>query len=59
MKSKTNDYIEHDLWILDLISDSVCYMYGTPGVYGVVSENKTAAEGINIFLSGFDKKKKK
>jgi ATP-binding cassette subfamily E protein 1 len=45
--------VEHDLSILDLVSDHVCMFYGKPSVYGVVTAPFTAGEGINIFLSGF------
>lgn len=29
--------VDHDLSILDYISDQVCCMYGSAGAYGVVS----------------------
>lgn len=51
-----NNYIilvEHDLSILDYLSDFVCMLYGEPAGYGVVSMPSAVREGINIFLSGF------
>ncbi|KAJ2834947.1 Fe-S cluster-binding ribosome biosynthesis protein [Coemansia furcata] len=44
--------IEHDLAVLDYLSDFVCMLYGTPSVYGVVTMPFSVREGINIFLSG-------
>mmetsp|Transcript_56005 Transcript_56005/g.114469 ORF Transcript_56005/g.114469 Transcript_56005/m.114469 type:complete len:602 (+) Transcript_56005:1992-3797(+) len=44
---------EHDLSILDYLSDSVCCLYGKAGVYGVVSVPYSVKEGVNIFLSGY------
>ena len=29
--------VEHDLSVLDYLSDYICVLYGTPGVYGVVT----------------------
>ena len=45
--------VEHDLSLLDYISDFVCCLYGIPGVYGVVTMPFSVREGINVFLSGF------
>jgi ATP-binding cassette subfamily E protein 1 len=45
--------VEHDLSILDYLSDFVCCLYGTPGAYGVVTLPFSVREGINIFLDGF------
>jgi ATP-binding cassette subfamily E protein 1 len=50
-----DDYVivvEHDLSILDYLSDFVCVLYGKPAVYGVVSLPASVREGINIFLDG-------
>ncbi|KAJ2058364.1 Fe-S cluster-binding ribosome biosynthesis protein [Coemansia sp. S146] len=52
---ESNNYviaIEHDLAVLDYLSDFVCMLYGTPSVYGVVTMPFSVREGINIFLSG-------
>lgn len=54
--SRTNKYIivvEHDLSVLDYLSDFICVLYGTPGAYGVVTLPFSVREGINIFLDGF------
>lgn len=45
--------VEHDLSVLDYMSDFVCVLYGVPGVYGVVTMPYGVREGINIFLDGF------
>lgn len=45
--------VEHDLAVLDYLSDFVCCLYGKPGVYGVVTMPFSVREGINIFLDGF------
>ncbi|KAK3737854.1 hypothetical protein QZH41_015781 [Actinostola sp. cb2023] len=53
----TNDkyiiVVEHDLSVLDYLSDFICCLYGTPGAYGVVTMPFSVREGINIFLDGF------
>merc|ERR1712198_476976 len=45
--------VEHDLSVLDYLSDFVCCLYGVPGAYGVVTLPSGVREGINIFLDGF------
>ena len=45
--------VEHDLSVLDYLSDFVCCLYGQPGGYGVVTLPFSVREGINIFLAGF------
>ncbi|MFH1256150.1 MAG: ribosome biogenesis/translation initiation ATPase RLI [Candidatus Diapherotrites archaeon] len=45
--------IEHDLAVLDYLSDFTHIFFGTPAVYGVVSSPKTVRAGINEFLEGF------
>ncbi|KAJ9070113.1 Fe-S cluster-binding ribosome biosynthesis protein [Entomophthora muscae] len=44
--------VEHDLSVLDYLSDYVCVLYGIPGVYGVVTLPYGVREGINVFLDG-------
>jgi ATP-binding cassette subfamily E protein 1 len=44
---------EHDLAIIDYLSDQICVFYGEPGVYGVVSHVHGVRTGINIYLQGF------
>ncbi|CAA7016763.1 unnamed protein product [Microthlaspi erraticum] len=45
--------VEHDLSVLDYLSDFVCCLYGKPTAYGVVTLPFSVREGINIFLAGF------
>jgi len=45
--------VEHDLAVLDYLSDFICCLYGVPGAYGVVTMPFGVREGINIFLAGF------
>jgi len=52
---KEDDYyiiVEHDLAILDYISDFVCLLTGQAGAYGVVSAPFNVRDGINIWLDG-------
>jgi ATP-binding cassette subfamily E protein 1 len=50
---KTVIVAEHDLAILDYLSDQICIFYGEPGVYGVVSNIHGVRTGINIYLQGY------
>ncbi|MFX0107598.1 MAG: ribosome biogenesis/translation initiation ATPase RLI [Candidatus Hodarchaeota archaeon] len=50
---KTVVVVEHDLSILDYVSDLVCMFYGTPGAYGIVSHPHGTRVGVNIFLDGY------
>lgn len=50
---KTIVIAEHDLAIIDYLSDQICVFYGTPGVYGVVSHVHGVRIGINIYLQGY------
>lgn len=45
--------IEHDLSMLDYISDELYIIYGKAGAYGIVSKPLTILEGINMYLSGY------
>jgi ATP-binding cassette subfamily E protein 1 len=44
---------EHDLAILDYLSDQVCILYGEPAVYGVIAAPQSVRTGINIYLNGY------
>ena len=44
---------EHDLAIIDYLSDQICVFYGEPSVYGVVSHVHGVRTGINIYLQGY------
>ena len=50
---KTVIVAEHDLAIIDYLSDQICVFYGEPGVYGVVSNVHGVRTGINIYLQGY------
>ncbi len=45
--------IEHDLAVLDYVSDLVHIIYGVPGVYGIVSQPYGVRVGINHYIRGF------
>jgi ATP-binding cassette subfamily E protein 1 len=45
--------VEHDLTILDYISDYVSVVYGEPGVFGIFSKVYSVGSGINNFLIGY------
>ncbi|MBI5223058.1 ribosome biogenesis/translation initiation ATPase RLI [Candidatus Micrarchaeota archaeon] len=44
---------EHDLTILDYVSDYVYLVYGEENVYGVVSHVKNVRSGINEYIEGY------
>jgi ATP-binding cassette subfamily E protein 1 len=44
---------EHDLAMLDYLSDEVYLVYGQPSSYGVVSHGHPTRSGINDYLTGF------
>jgi ATP-binding cassette subfamily E protein 1 len=52
-QGKTVVVVEHDLSILDYVSDLVCIFYGKPGAYGIVSHPHGTRVGVNIFLDGY------
>jgi ATP-binding cassette subfamily E protein 1 len=52
-QQKTVIVAEHDLAIIDYLSDQICVFYGEPGVYGVVSHVHGVRTGINIYLEGY------
>ncbi len=56
-KNKNNNtavlLVEHDLLILDYMTEMVYLMYGEESVYGVVSLPKATRTGINTYLSGY------
>lgn len=45
--------VEHDLTLLDYLSDFIHIVYGEPGAYGIVSGLQATKLGINNFLEGF------
>ncbi|KAI3378126.1 hypothetical protein SNEBB_007071 [Seison nebaliae] len=44
--------VEHDLSVLDYLSDYISILYGSPGHYGVVTKPSSVRDGINMFLDG-------
>ena len=53
LAQKTVIVAEHDLAIIDYLSDQICIFYGEPGVYGIVSNVHGVRTGINIYLEGY------
>jgi len=45
--------VEHDLAILDFLSDQMNILFGIPGAYGVVSSKYSTLRGINSYLVGY------
>jgi ATP-binding cassette, sub-family E, member 1 len=45
--------VEHDLIILDYMTDMIHILYGQEGVYGIVSHPRQSRAGINTYLSGY------
>jgi ATP-binding cassette subfamily E protein 1 len=45
--------IEHDLALLDYLSDYIHIIFGKAAAYGAISSPKTVRNGINEFLHGF------
>jgi len=52
-KEKAVVVVEHDLAVLDYMSDYIHVFYGTSGAYGVVSKPKGVRNGINEYLAGY------
>lgn len=45
--------VEHDLTLLDFLSDYIDVLYGEPAAYGIVSKVLSTKVGINVFLDGY------
>jgi len=45
--------VEHDLTLLDYLSDYIEILYGEPAAYGIVSGVLSTKVGINVFLDGY------
>ncbi len=45
--------IEHDLILLDYMTDFIHIIYGEQAAYGIVSKVKSSKTGINIYLDGY------
>ena len=45
--------VEHDLTLLDYVSDFIEVLYGVSSAYGIVSNILSTKVGINVFLDGY------
>ena len=45
--------VEHDLTLLDYVSDFIEVLYGVSSAYGIVSNVLSTKVGINVFLDGY------
>lgn len=45
--------VEHDLTVLDYLSDFIEVLYGEPAAYGIVAGVLSTKVGINVFLDGY------
>ncbi len=45
--------VEHDLTLLDYLSDFIEIIYGEPAAYGIVANVLSTKVGINVFLDGY------
>lgn len=52
-KGKTVIVVEHDLLILDYLTDYLNIFYGQQGSFGAVSGVKSSKEGVNAYLHGY------
>jgi ATP-binding cassette subfamily E protein 1 len=52
----TNKYVivvDHDISMIDYITDEINIIYGTPNAYGVCSNSLTGLAGTNSYLAGY------
>lgn len=52
-QGKTVIVVEHDLLILDYLTEYLNVFFGAAGAYGLVSGLKSSANGVNAYLDGF------
>jgi ATP-binding cassette subfamily E protein 1 len=52
-KEKYVVIVDHDLALLDYVSDAIAVVYGDPGAYGIFTRPESVRTGINIFLDGY------
>ena len=52
-ETKSVIVIEHDLAILDYVTDNIHIMYGSPNAYGIVSQKLAVRNAINTYLDGY------
>ena len=53
LEGKTVFVVEHDLIVLDYLSDYVHVVFGARGAYGIISNSKGVRVGINEYLGGY------
>ncbi|BDC36440.1 MAG: ribosome biogenesis/translation initiation ATPase RLI [Candidatus Methanoliparum thermophilum] len=55
MLSQSNNVliVEHDLAILDLLTDTIQIIYGEPGVYGITTKPIGSRSAINQYIDGY------
>ncbi|MGC8661068.1 MAG: ribosome biogenesis/translation initiation ATPase RLI [Nitrososphaeria archaeon] len=53
-RGRSGIVIDHDLMIIDLISDSIIVFSGTPNVHGAAIGPLPKREAMNVFLRGMD-----
>lgn len=53
LSDKTVFVVEHDLVVLDYLSDHIHVLFGESGAYGIISNIMGVRQGINEYLSGF------
>ena len=52
-ETKSVIVIEHDLAILDYVTNNIHIMYGSPNAYGIVSQKLAVRNAINTYLDGY------
>lgn len=52
-KGKSVMVVEHDLTLLDYLSDTIHILYGESGAYGITASLRSTKIGINNFLEGY------
>ncbi len=54
-KDKYVVVVEHDLAVLDFLTDTVHLMYGSEGAYGIITQARPVRSAINVYLQGYMK----
>ena len=52
-EKKTTMVVEHDLLILDYLTDSINIMFGSQGAFGCVSSIKASKNAVNAYIQGY------
>lgn len=45
--------VDHDLSIIDYMTDYIHILFGKPSIFGIVSDTHKTREGLNVYLKGF------